>query len=117
MSGTNPKQLEANRRNAQRSTAPRTPTDGVAAISDCGLQTIELKPLGVPEGTQVGKIAVAPCCRSCILPSSSGTLKIVRYQNAIERQLNRAINQLRSLQEHRGLSNPQPPETLPIDEN
>jgi hypothetical protein len=129
MSGTSPKQLEADkagdacRRNAQRSTGPRTryPTAllwvGAPAISDCGSLTIELKPFGVPEASPVEKESVANCRRSYNLPASCDTFRTLRYQNAIERQLHRAITQLYRLQEHRGLSNPQPLETPPIDEN
>ncbi len=173
MSGTSPKQLEANRRNAQRSTGPRTPT-GKARVKFNALkhgllaksvilpirsrsekrshfyalleQLIdELKPVGILEDMQVEKIAVSywrlrralraesgEICdkirnfrrypydtdpATLALPSSRDTLKIVRYQNAIERQLHRAITQLRSLQEHRCLSNSQPSETPPIDQN
>jgi len=117
MSGTSPKQLEANRRNAQRSTGPRTPTGCVAVISNRGSLTDELRQVGVPEDMLVEKIAVAYASRFRVLSSSPDTLRIVRHQNAIERQLHRAITQLYRLQEHRCLSNPQPPETLPIDEN
>ena len=51
------------------------------------------------------------------LPSRADTLKIVRYETAIERQLHRAIDQLRSLQKDRRSLNPLPPEEPPIDEN
>ena len=51
------------------------------------------------------------------LPSRGDTLKIVRYETAIERQLHRAIDQLRSLQKDRRSLNPPPPEEPPIDEN
>jgi hypothetical protein len=171
MSGTSPKQLEANRRNAQRSTGPRTPAGkervkfnalrhGLLAKSvilpirsrsekqnhfDALLAQLidELKPVGILEDMLVEKIAVsywrlrralrAEAGEICdnirdsrryqftdhpatlALPSSRDTLKIVRYQNAIERQLHRAIKELRSLQEHRCLSNSQPSETPPID--
>ena len=117
MSGSSPKPLEANRRNAQRSPGPRTPTDGVAAISDRGSLTIALKPFGVLEATLVEKIAVAYASRFRVFPTSADTLRNVRYHNAIERQLNRAITQLYRLQEHHGLSQPQPLETPPIDQN
>jgi len=173
MSGTSPKQLEANRCNAQRSTGPRTPAGkarvkfnalrhGLLAKSvilpirsrsekrshfDALLVQLidELKPVGILEDMLVEKIAVSywrlrralraesgEICdnirdfrrypyasdpATLALPSSRNTLKIVRYQNAIERQLHRAITQLRSLQEHRCLSNYQPPETPPIDQN
>ena len=50
------------------------------------------------------------------LPSRCVTLK-VRYETAIERQLHRAIDQLRSLQKDRRSLNPLPPEEPPIDEN
>ncbi len=117
MSGSSPKQLEANWRNAQHSTGPPTLTDSVAAISDRGSLTIELKAFGVLEVTLVEKIAVAHCRQSCVLPSSLNIFKIVRYQNAIERQLHRATTQLQRLQVYRCLSNLQPPETSPIDQN
>jgi len=111
MSGNSPKQLEAKPRNAQRSIksgnacGPRTPTDGVAAIpdqgrgqaSDRGSLTIELKPFGVLENALVENLAVAYC-----------------RQNAIERQLNRAIY---SLKENRCLSHANTLETPPIDQN
>jgi len=179
MSGTNPKQLEANRCNAQRSTksgdacGPRTSAGkarvkfnalkhGLLAKSvilpirsrsekqshfDALLAQLieELKPVGILEDMLVEKIAVSywrlrralraeageitdnirdfrryrfdtnPA--TLALPSSSDTLKIVRYQNAIERQLHRAITQLQRLQEHRCLSHPDPSETPPIDPN
>jgi len=121
MSGNSSKQLEANRRNAQRSIksgnacGPRTPASCLAAISDRGLPINELKPFGVLDEILVEKTAVAYCRRSCVRPSPSDTFRIVRYQNAIERQLHRAITQLYRLQEHRCLSNPQPSETPPID--
>ena len=115
MSGTSPKQLEANWRNAQRSTGPRTPYGCVAAISDRGLPTDDLKSASVPERMLVEKIAVSYWRLRRTLPSSRDTLKIVRYQYAIERLLHRTINQLRSLQEHRGLSHPNPMENSPID--
>jgi len=51
------------------------------------------------------------------LPSRGVTLKIVRYETAIERQLHRAIDQLRSLQKDRRSLNPLPTEEPPIDEN
>jgi len=51
------------------------------------------------------------------LPSRGVTLKIVRYETAIERQLHRAIDQLRSLQKDRRSLNPLLPEEPPIDEN
>ena len=51
------------------------------------------------------------------LPSRGDTLKIVRYETAIERQLHRAIDQLRSLQKDRRSLNPLPPEEPPGDEN
>ncbi len=173
MSGTSPKQLEANSRNAQRSTGPRTPA-GKARVKFNALrhgllaksvilpirsrsekrshfdalliQLIdELKPVGILEDMLVEKIAVSywrlrralraeggeisdrirrfrryqlttdPATRA--IPSSPDTLNILRYENAIERQLHRAITQLRSLQEQRCLSNSQPPETPPIDKN
>jgi hypothetical protein len=173
MSGSSPKQLEANRQNAQRSTGPRTQVGkarvkfnalkhGLLAKSvvlpirsrsenrsrfDALLAQLieELKPVGILEDMLVEKIAVsywrlrralrAEAGEICdnirdarrfrftdhpatlALPSARDTLKIVRYQNAIERQLHRAITQLYRLQEHRGLSNPQPAETPPIDEN
>ncbi len=117
MSGNSPKQLEAKPRNAQRSTSPPTPTDGVAAISDRGSLTIELKPFGVLEATLVEKIAVAHCRRSCVLSSSLGAFRIFRYQYAIERQHNRAITQLRRLQDDRCLFHLQPSETRPIEQN
>ena len=173
MSGTSPKQLEANRCNAQRSTGPRTPAGkarvkfnalkhGLLAKSvilpirsrsekrshfDALLAQLidELKPVGILEDMLVEKIAVsywrlrralrAEAGEICdnirnfrrypyttdpatlALPSSRNTLKIVRYQNAIERQLHRAINQLRSLQEHRCLSHANTSETPPIDQN
>jgi len=117
MSGNSPKQLEAKPRNAQRSTGPPTPTDGVAAISDRGSLTIELKPFGVLEAALVEKIAVALCCRSCVLSSSLGAFRIFRYQYAIERQHNRAIMQLRRLQDNRCLFHLQPSENPPIDQN
>ena len=107
---------------------------------------VELKPVGILEEMLVEKIAVsywrlrrslrAETGEICdriytfrqfpydtdparfTLPSSDDTLKIVRYQNAIERQLNRAITQLCRLQEHRGPSQPDDAlETPPIDEN
>jgi hypothetical protein len=120
MSGTSPKQLEATARNAQRSTktgdacGPRTPTDGVAMIPNRGSITIGLKPFGVPEDMLVEKLAVAYTSRFPQMTTSADTLNIVRCQGPIEPSLNRAIY---SLQEHRGLSNPQPPETPSIDEN
>jgi hypothetical protein len=170
MSGTSPKQLEANRQNAQRSTGPRTPAGkarvkfnalkhGLLAKSvvlpirsrsekrshfDALLAQLidQLKPVGILEDMLVEKIAVSywrlrralraeageicdnirnsreyhyrPDPATFALPSPRDTLKIVRYQNTIERQLHRAMY---SLQEHRGLSHPQPPETPPIDEN
>ena len=123
MSGNSPKQLEAKPRNAQRSIksgdacGPRTPTDGVAAVTDRGSLTIELKPFGVLEATLVEKIAVAHCCRSCVLSSSLGAFRIFRYQYAIERQHNRAITQLRRLQDDRCLFHLQPSETRPIEQN
>ena len=176
MSGNSPKQLEANRCNAQRSTGPRTPAGkarvkfnalrhGLLAKSvippirppeadsekrshfDALLEQLidELKPVGILEDMLVEKIAVsywrlrralrAEAGEICdnirdfrrypyptdpatlALPSSRNTLKIVRYQNAIERQLNRAINQLRSLQEHRCLSHANTSETPTIDQN
>ncbi len=176
MSGTSPKQLEANRRNAQRSTGPRTPAGkarvkfnalrhGLLAKSvilpirppeadsekrshfDALLAQLidELKPVGILEDMLVEKIAVsywrlrralrAEAGEICdnirnfrrypydadpatlALPSSRNTLKIVRYQNAIERQLHRAITQLQRLQEHRCLSHANASETPPIDQN
>ncbi len=123
MSGNSPKQLEAKPRNAQRSIksgdacGPPTPTDGVAAISDRGSLTIELKPFGVLEATLVEKIAVAHCRRSCVLSSSLGAFRIFRYQYAIERQHNRAITQLRRLQDDRCLFHIQPSETRTIEQN
>ena len=120
MSGTSPKQLKAHktgdacksgnacRRNAQRSTATPTPTDGVAAnpdqgrgqTSDRGSITIEIKSFGILENAPVENIAVAYC-----------------RQNAIERQLYRAITELKRLQEHRCLSHANTSETPPIDQN
>jgi len=173
MSGTSPKQLEANRSNARRSTGPRTPAGkahvkfnalrhGLLAKSvilpirsrsekrshfDALLAQLidELKPVGILEDMLVEKIAVSywrlrralraesgEICdkirnfrrypyatdpATLALPSSRNTLKIVRYQNAIERQLHRAITQLQRLQEHRCLSDPAPPETPSIDTN
>ncbi len=119
MSGSSPKQLEAKRRNATRSTGHRTPANGlgVAAISDRGSLTIELKPFGVLEATLVEKIAVAHCRRSCVLSSSLGAFRIFRYQYAIERQHNRSIMQLRRLQDDRCLFHLQPSETRPIEQN
>jgi len=173
MSGTSPKQLEANRRNARRSTGPRTPAGkalvkfnalrhGLLAKSvilpirsrsekrshfDALLAQLidELKPVGILEDMLVEKIAVsywrlrralrAEAGEICdnirdfrryqftdhpatlALPSSRNTLKIVRYQNAIERQLHRAIIQLQRLQEHRCLSHANTSETPPIDQN
>ena len=173
MSGTSPKQLEANRCNAQRSTGPRTPAGkarvkfnalkhGLLAKSvilpirsrsekqshfDALLAQLidELKPVGILEDMLVEKIAVsywrlrralrAEAGEICdnirdfrhyqlaidpatlALPSSRNTLKIVRYQNAIERQLYRAIIQLQRLQEHRCLSHANTSETPPIDQN
>jgi hypothetical protein len=173
MSGSSPKQLEANKRNAQRSTGPRTPAGkarvkfnalkhGLLAKSvilpirsrsekrsrfDALLAQLieELKPVGILEDMLVEKIAVsywrlrrslrAEAGEICdnvrsfrrypydtdpatlALPSSHDTLKIVRYQNAIERQLHRAIRELQRLQETRCLSHPQPTETPPIDQN
>ena len=135
MSGTSPKQLEANRSNAQRSTGPRTSTDGVAAISDRGSLTVVLKPFGVPEEMPMEKLAVAHRRRYHILPSSNGYPtallwvqlihapafpdrrspdKIVCCQRPIELPLDRAMS---SLQEHRCLPHSNPSETLPIDEN
>ncbi len=170
MSGNSPKQLEANKGNARRSTGPRT-TAGKQRVKFNALkhgllansviipihngaekrrhfdalvaQLIdELKPVGVLEDMLVEKIAVSywrlrralrveageicdnirnfrryqftnhPATLS--LPSSHDTAKIVRYQNAIELQLHRAIRQLRSLQEHRCLSHPNTSETPPI---
>ncbi|MFH1374539.1 MAG: hypothetical protein ABII79_12165 [bacterium] len=172
MSGTSPKQLEANRRNAPRSTGPRTPAGksrvkfnalkhGLLAKSvilpirsrsekrshfDALLAQLidELKPVGILEDMLVEKIAVsywrlrralrAEAGEICdnirdfrrypyatdpatlALPSSRDTLKIVRYQNAIERQLHRAITQLQRLQDHRCLSHANTSETPPIDE-
>ncbi len=173
MSGTSPKQLEANRRNARRSTGPRTPASkarvkfnalkhGLLAKSvilpirsrsekrshfDALLAQLieELKPVGILEDMLVEKIAVSywrlrralraesgEICdkirnfrrypydtdpATLALPSSRNTLKIVRYQNAIERQLHRAIIQLQRLQEHRCLSHANTSETPPIDKN
>jgi hypothetical protein len=125
MSGTSPKQLEANQQNAQHSTGHSTPTDGVAPIPDRGWgqasyhrsQTVAFKPLGVLDEMLVEKIAVAYCRWLCVRPSPSNTFRIVLYQNAIERQLHRAIKELRSLQDHRCLSNLQPSGTPPIDQN
>ncbi len=123
MSGNSPKQLEAKPRNAQRSIksgnacGPRMPTDGVAAISDRGSLTIELKPFGVLEATLVEKIAVAHCRRSCVLSSSLGAFGIFRYQYAIERQHNRAITQLQRLQDDCCLFHLQPSETRPIEQD
>ncbi len=105
----------------------------------------ELKPVGILEDMLVEKIAVsywrlrralrAEAGEICdnirdfrrypydtdpatlALPSSRNTLKIVRYQNAIERQLHRAITQLQRLQEHRCLSHANTSETPPIDQN
>jgi hypothetical protein len=146
MSGTSPKQLEANRRNAQRSTGPRTPAGkarvkfnalkhGLLAKSvilpirsrsekrsrfDALLAQLieELKPVGILEDMLVEKIAVsywrlrralrAEAGEICdnirdarryrftdhpatlALPSPRDTLKIVRYQNAIERQFHKS---------------------------
>ncbi len=173
MSGTSPKQLEANRRNARRSTGPQTPAGkvrvkfnalkhGLLAKSvilpirsrsekrshfDALLAQLidELKPVGILEDMLVEKIAVSywrlrralraeageitdkirnfrrypyPTDPATLaLPSSRNTLKIVRYQNAIERQLYRAITQLYRLQEHRCLSHANTSETPPIDQN
>ncbi len=179
MSGTSPKQLEANRRNAQRSIksgdarGPRTPAGkalvrfnalkhGLLAKSvilpirsrsekqrhfDALLAQLidELKPVGILEDMLVEKIAVSywrlrralraeageitdnirdfrrysyPTDPATLaLPSSRDTLKIVRYQNAIERQLHRAITELKRLQEHRCLSHANTSETPPIDQN
>jgi hypothetical protein len=105
----------------------------------------ELKPVGILEDMLVEKIAVsywrlrralrAEAGEICdnirnfrrypydadpatlALPSSRNTLKIVRYQNAIERQLHRAITQLQRLQDHRCLSHANTSETPPIDQN
>ena len=112
MSGSSPKPLEANRRNAQRSNRLRMPTDGVAATSDRGSLTIAINPYGILEAILVERIAVAPCRRFRVLPTYSNSPRIVLYQNAIERQLNRAVY---NLQEHRGLSHPRPLEIPPID--
>ena len=125
MSGNSPKQLEAKPRNAQLSTGPPTPTDGVAAIpdqgrgqaSDRGSLTIELKPFGVLEATLAEKIAVAHCRRSCVLSLSLGAFRIFRYQYAIERQHNWAITHLQRLQDDRCLFHLQPLETRPIEQN
>jgi len=173
MSGISPKQLEANRCNAQHSTGPRTPAGkarvkfnslkhGLLAKSvilpirsrsekrshfDALLEQLidELKPVGILEDMLVEKIAVsywrlrralrAEAGEICdnirdfrrypyptdpatlALPSSRNTLKIVRYQNAIERQLHRAITQLQRLQEYRCLSHVNTSETPPIDQN
>ena len=123
MSGSSPKQLEANRCNAQHSTksgdacGPRTPASCPAAISARGSLINKLKPFSVLDEMLVEKTAVAYCRRLCVRPSPSDTFRVVHYQNAIERQLNRAITQLYRLQEHRCLSYPQAMETLPIDKN
>jgi hypothetical protein len=95
MSGSSPKQLEANKRTAQRSTGPQTPCDGVAAIpvlseaegSDRGSQTSALKPLGVRADMPMESIAVAFASRLRIAPPALNTLKNVLYQNAIKHQL------------------------------
>jgi hypothetical protein len=121
MSGSSPKQLEANWRNAQRSTGPQTPCDDVAAIpvlseaegSDRGSQTSALKPFSDWDDIPVERSAVAPARRFRTFRLSQAILRSVPSQNAIERPLNRATD---SLQEHRGLSHLQPSETLPIDE-
>jgi len=114
MSGTSPKPLEANRRNAQRSTGPQTPCDGVVAISDRGPHTIAHKPFRGWDDIPVERSAVAHTRRFRHVSHLSGGFS---FKNAIERQLHRAINQLQRLQDHRCLSNPKPPETLPIDQN
>jgi hypothetical protein len=110
MSGTSPKQLEADktgdacRRNAQRSTkagdacGPRTPTGCVAVIpdqgrgqaSDRGSLTDELRQVRVPEDMLVEKIAVAYASRFSVLPSSPDTFGHVHFENAIERQLHKS---------------------------
>jgi len=112
MSGTSPKQLEADKagdarksgdacwRNAQRSTGPQTPSDGRAATGGRGSRTVAVNPFGGWDDIPVGRTAVA-----------------YRRLNAIECQLHRAIRDLQRLQEHRCLSNPQPSETPPMDEN
>ncbi|MFQ6008654.1 MAG: hypothetical protein ACE5K8_06850 [Candidatus Zixiibacteriota bacterium] len=127
MSGTSPKQLEANRRNAQRSTktgdacGPQTPCDGVAAIpvlsevegSDRGLQTSALKPFGGWDDIPVARSAVAHIRRSIprqVLHLSGG----FSFKNAIEHQLHRTMY---SLQDYRRLSNSNLLETPPIDVN
>jgi hypothetical protein len=118
MSGTSPKQLEANWRNAQRSTGPQTPCDGVAAIPNRGSQTSALKPFGVREDMPVERIAVVYRRRFVGPNSRSSDIRMSEPQGfrptkAIEHQLYRAMY---SLQDQRGLSHPQPSETPPIDE-
>ena len=124
MTGRIPKQLEANRRNPPEagSTGPRTPASCVAAVpdqgrgqaSDRGSLTDEHRQVDVLEDMLVEKIAVAHASRFRVPPSSPDTFGHVHFENAIERQLNRAIY---SLQEHRCLFHPQPLETPPIDKN
>jgi hypothetical protein len=122
MSGTSPKQLEATARNAQRSTGPQTHSDGVGAppfrwffaISDRSPRTVAVKPFGGWDDILVERSAVAYPSRFSHTTISADTLHIVRCQGSIELPLYRAMY---SLQEHRCLSNPQPPETPPIDKN
>ncbi len=137
MSGSSPKQLEGNRRNAQHSTGPRAGA-GKQWVKFSALKHGLLAHLSggssyrVLEDMLVEKIAVSywrlrralraetgeisgnirnfrryqftDYPATLALPSSPDTLKIPRHKNAIELQPHRAINQLRSLQEHRGLS-------------
>jgi hypothetical protein len=122
MSGTSPKQLEATVCNAQRSTGPQTPCDGVAAIpvlseaegSDRGSQTSALKPFGGWDDILVERSAVAYPSRFSHITTSVHTLNIVRCQGSIEPSLYRAMY---SLQEHRCLFHPNPSEMLPIEKN
>jgi hypothetical protein len=114
MSGSSPKQLEATARNAQRFTSPRIPADGVAAIHNRGSLTIGLKSFGVPEDMPMEELAVAYPSRFSHKTISADTLNNVRCQGTIEPSLDRATY---SLQEHRGLSHPEPSETPPIAEN
>ncbi len=112
MSGSSPKQLEATACNAQRSTGPQTPSDGIAATGGRGLRTVAVKPFGGWEDMLVQKVTVAHCRRSCLLPPILDTLNILHFENAIELPLNRAIY---SLQEHCCFSHPNPWGTAPIE--
>ncbi|MEW5995622.1 MAG: hypothetical protein AB1744_14670 [Candidatus Zixiibacteriota bacterium] len=129
-----PKQLEPNRSNARHSTGPRTP-EGKAcpglrsgkrvkfnALKPCpglrsgnGLLTKAVVLLS--EASGIRQMGATPKLVWGCPESQPDTLKIVRYENAIERQLHRAIDQLQRLQERRQPTVSPPPEDPPIEKN